>query len=287
LILVTGAGGKTGVAVVRSLLINNIEVRILVRDESKIRDLEFVDDVDIVIGDMRSESVQRDAFDGVRSVYHICPNMHEDELAIGLSMISVAKQFDVKHFVYHSVLHPQIEDMPHHWQKMRVEEAIFVSDLPYTIIQPAAYMQNVLMEKARIYEDKFIHVPYSIDSKGSPVNLDDVAEVAATVLSKQDYIGGIYELCGPEILTPKDQASILGSHIGIELTIQQITLDQWKLQNNLSNFSTYSLKSLVDMFVYYDKYGFWGSSYVLESLLDRKPTGFCEFVERYFDKFNL
>ncbi len=41
------------------------------------------------------------------------------------------------------------------------------------------------------------------------------------------------------------------------------------------------------MFVYYDKYGFWGSSYVLESLLGRKPTGFSEFVERYFDKFNL
>ena len=34
--------------------------------------------------------------------------------------------------------------MPHHWLKMRVEEKLFASGLPFTILQPAAYMQNVL-----------------------------------------------------------------------------------------------------------------------------------------------
>ena len=75
MILVTGAGGKTGKAVVSSLLKRDNIVRILVRDDSKHKDLDFFSDVDVVVGDMRSQSVQKSAFDGVRAVYHICPNM--------------------------------------------------------------------------------------------------------------------------------------------------------------------------------------------------------------------
>ncbi len=49
----------------------------------------------------------------------------------------------LSHFVYHSVLHPQTEEMPHHWQKLRVEESLFRTHLPFTILQPCAYMQNL------------------------------------------------------------------------------------------------------------------------------------------------
>ncbi len=50
----------------------------------------------------------------------------------------------VTRFVYHSVLHPQIEAMPHHWQKMRTEEMLFAAGFELTVLQPTAYMQNIL-----------------------------------------------------------------------------------------------------------------------------------------------
>ncbi len=64
---------------------------------------------------------------------------------IGKLVIDEARKAGVKHFVYHSVLHPQTEKMNHHWQKMHVEEMIFESGLPFTILQPAPYMQNLLV----------------------------------------------------------------------------------------------------------------------------------------------
>ena len=64
------------------------------------------------------------------SVYHVCPNVSPDEIAIGRVSIAAARSAGVEHFVYHSVLHPQTEAMPHHWLKLRVEEALITSGLP-------------------------------------------------------------------------------------------------------------------------------------------------------------
>ena len=284
MILVTGAAGKTGQAVVRALLAKNQAVRTLVRNEAQSECMASVGDTDIVIGDMSVESVLSNVFEGIRSVYHICPNMHPDELNIGLAMISAAKNVGVTQFVFHSVLHPQIEAMPHHWQKMRVEEALFASAIPFTILQPAAYMQNILVEWENIVQQRLIRLPYSSESKGSPVDLNDVADVASVALSERGHIGAIYELCGPDVLTYQEQAIILSTHIDREVYMDQMSLDEWKTQAYGVGLSTYSVESLLKMFSYYDEHGFWGSSLVLCALLQRPPTSFVEFVHSHFKR---
>ena len=284
MILVTGAAGKTGQAVVRALLAKGQTVRTLVRNETQCELMSSLYDTDIVIGDMSVESVLSNLFEGIRAVYHICPNMHPDELNIGLAMISAAKNADVTQFVFHSVLHPQVEAMPHHWQKMRVEEAIFASGIPFTILQPAAYMQNIMVEWKNIQQEGIIRVPYSPESKGSPVDLNDVADVASLVLSERDHIGAIYELCGPDILTYQEQTTILSEYINRPIRVEQISLDEWKALAYGAGLRTYSVESLLKMFLYYDLYGFWGSSLVLSTLLQRPPTSFMEFATNCLEK---
>ncbi len=284
MILVTGAAGKTGQAVVRALLAKGQTVRTLVRNETQCELMSSLYDTDIVIGDMSVESVLSNLFEGIRAVYHICPNMHPDELNIGLAMISAAKNADVTQFVFHSVLHSQVEAMPHHWQKMRVEEALFASGIPFTILQPAAYMQNILVEWKNIQQEGIIRVPYSPESKGSPVDLNDVAHVASLVLSERDHIGAIYELCGPDILTYQEQATILSEYIDCSIRVEQISLDEWKTLAYGVGLRTYSVESLLKMFLYYDLYGFWGSSHVLSTLLQRPPTSFREFATNHLEK---
>ena len=281
MILVTGAAGKTGQAVVRALLANGRTGRTLVRNETQRELISSLYDTDIVIGDMSVESVISSLFEDIRAVYHICPNMHPDELSIGLAMISAAKTADVTQFVFHSVLHPQVEAMPHHWQKMRVEEALFTSGIPFTILQPAAYMQNILVEWKNIQQEGIIRVPYSPESKGSPVDLNDVADVASLVLSERDHIGAIYELCGPDILTYQEQATILSEYIDRSIRVEQISLNEWKTLAYEAGLRTYSVESLLKMFLYYDLYGFWGSSHVLSTLLQRPPTSFIEFATNH------
>ena len=281
MILVTGAAGKTGQAVVRALLANGRTVRTLVRNETQRELISSLYDTDIVIGDMSVESVISSLFEDIRAVYHICPNMHPDELSIGLAMISAAKTADVTQFVFHSVLHPQVEAMPHHWLKMRVEEALFTSGIPFTILQPAAYMQNILVEWKNIQQEGIIRVPYSPESKGSPVDLNDVADVASLVLSDRDHIGATYELCGPDILTYQEQATILSEYIDRSIRVEQISLNEWKTLAYGAGLRTYSVESLLKMFLYYDLYGFSGSSHVLSTLLQRPPTSFIEFATNH------
>ena len=145
-ILVTGAAGKTGRAVIRELAARGAPVRAFLRRAEQRSAAEALGAGEVVVGDLRSRETVAAAVAGVASIYHICPNVHPDEIGIGRRVVSAALAAGVERFVYHSVLHPQIEAMPHHWAKMRVEELLFQSGLDATILQPAPYMQNVLAQ---------------------------------------------------------------------------------------------------------------------------------------------
>lgn len=119
MILVTGAAGKTGRAVIRALAAKGESVRALVHRPEQIRLVEELGAQDVVVGDMRSQATMERAVREAQVVYHICPNVHPEEVGIGQTAIAAARSAGVQHFVYHSVLHPQIEAMPHHWLKMR------------------------------------------------------------------------------------------------------------------------------------------------------------------------
>jgi NAD(P)H dehydrogenase (quinone) len=138
---------------------------------------------------MRDPGTLERLMDGARAVYHICPNMHPQELSIGQAVIAAARRAGVEHLVYHSVLHPHVEAMPHHWQKMRVEEQLFASGLAYTILQPAAYMQNVLAHWERMVAEGVYPVPYAVETRLGMVDLADVARAAATVLCESGTRG--------------------------------------------------------------------------------------------------
>ena len=122
MILITGAAGKTGRAVIQRLAANGQRVRGLVRRQEQAILLEQLGVWDTIAGDMRSQTTMDRAVLGARAIYHICPNMHPEETLIGEIVIRAAQSAGIERFVYHSVLHPQIEAMAHHWQKMRVEE---------------------------------------------------------------------------------------------------------------------------------------------------------------------
>ena len=147
MILVTGAGGKTGKAVIKALVQAGQPVRAWLRRAGQ---AEEIPETDPIVGDLEDSNLWRQACLDVEALYLICPNMHPQELEIGRRAMRAARAAGVGRFVYHSVLHPQTEDMPHHWQKLRMEEAIFRSGLPFTILQPCAYMQNILAFRTEI-----------------------------------------------------------------------------------------------------------------------------------------
>ena len=280
MILVTGAAGKTGRAVIRALIAKGEAVRALVHRPEQIRSVEALGAQQVVVGDMSLQATMDQAAQGVRAVYHICPNVSPDEVAIGQVAIVAARSAGVKHFVYHSVLHPQVEAMPHHWQKLRVEEQLFESGLCYTILQPAAYMQNVLAHWDQIMEQGVYPVPYAVETRLGMVDLEDVAEAAAVVLTEPGHAGAVYELAGAEVLSQTEVATILSQQLGRPVRAEAVSLETWERRARESGLGDYQVETLVKMFRYYECYGFWGNPRVLSWLLGRPPTTFAAFIER-------
>ncbi len=130
MILVTGASGKTGKTIVHKLSKLGLPTRAIVRTETQVDGLIRLGAAEVVIAELRDAHAVNSFFQGIEKVYHICPNMSPDEEIIGELMISAARENDCSQFVYHSVLHPQVEVMPHHWHKMRVEEKLLQSNIP-------------------------------------------------------------------------------------------------------------------------------------------------------------
>lgn len=280
MILVTGAAGKTGRAVIQTLNARGEAVRALVHRSEQVRLVEKLGAQEVVVGDMRIQTTMDHATREVQAVYHICPNVSPDEIAIGRTAIAAARAAQVERFIYHSVLHPQTEAMPHHWQKLRVEEQLFESGLSYTILQPTVYMQNVLAHLDQIVKRGIYPVPYAVETRLSMVDLEDVAEVAAIVLTEPRYAGATYELCGAEVLSQTEIATILSQHAGRMVRAEVVSVEDWKARARASGLGDYQIETLVKMFGYYERYGFWGNSRVLGWLLGRDPTTFTVFFEQ-------
>ncbi len=280
MILVTGAAGKTGQAVIRALLKRKKEIRALVHRDTQIQFLQDLGVREVLAGDISSRQTMNRALRGVKSVYHICPNASPDELQIGKIVIQAAQSAGAEHFVFHSVLHPQIELMPHHWQKMRVEELLFESGLPYTILQPAPYMQNILAYWNDIVNKSTYQVPFAKNTLLNWVDLEDVAEAAARVLTESGYDGATYELCGPENLSQTELAQILSLSLRQRVNVEVMPIEEWEAISRNMGMGDYQVKTLIKMFKYYEEFGLIGNSHILECLLHRLPTSFFTFIER-------
>ena len=276
MILITGAGGKTGRSLIK-VLSEGEGICAFVHREEQISVAKSLGAEKVVVGDMLDENTIRSAMQGMRVVYHICPNMSPNETVIGKLIIREACQAGIGHFIYHSVLHPQTEKMNHHWQKLRVEEMIFESGLPFTILQPAPYMQNLLASWQTIIEAGLLRVPYSVNSKFSFVDLQDIAEAAKIVLATPGHINAIYELAGTLPVSPVEVADLLGRILNRNVKAEEEPIDEWRLR--AEEISEYAIENLVRTFNYYDRCGLTGNPNILKWLLNREPTSLEIFID--------
>ena len=198
----------------------------------------------------------------------------------GRAIIQAAQSAAVEHFVFHSVLHPQVEAMPHHWQKSRVEELLLESGLSFTILQPTVYMQNVLTGWGQILENGKYPVPYSPETRLSLVDLEDIAHAAAIVLTEPGHMGATIELVGTPAMSQIDIAQALHQQLGRPVTAEVMPLEAWERGARASGLGDYQVSTLIKMFRYYESHGFIGNSNALRCLLRRQPTSLADFVRR-------
>jgi NAD(P)H dehydrogenase (quinone) len=277
MILVTSAGGK---AVIAALVARGIATRAFVRSAAHREALKGIGVADVAIGALDDDAALLRAMQDIDAVYHICPNASPHEVAFADAVIAAAEAAEVPRLVFHSVLHPQIEAMPHHFAKMRVEEMLFSSELNFTILQPTAYMQNILGERERMTTEGIYRVPYPVETMLSLVDLDDVAAVAARVLTEDGHAFATYELVGTAPVSQIEVAETFSSALDRDVRAESESVKAWQARARIDGMNEHTVTVLTKMFVSYAGDGLKGNPNVLGWLLGRKPTTLAEFAAR-------
>lgn len=279
-VLVTGAAGKTGRALLGALRdCPDISLHAWVHTADQARELATLGAHQVFTGDMLDRQNWRQALEPVDCLYFICPNMHPHEVELAQLAIQSSQETAVSHFVYHSVLHPQTEEMPHHWQKLRVEESLFRTRLPFTILQPCAYMQNLDIHWSGMRTHRKLRLPYAATTVIDMIHLQDLATVAARVVREgKPHWHATYELATGENLSQQAIADLVARHIGSPVHVECLDPSQWEAEARNSGLSAYARQTLKAMFAYYERYGFRGNGHILTALLGQKPISLAAYI---------
>ncbi|MCH7541689.1 SDR family oxidoreductase [Patescibacteria group bacterium] len=222
-ILVTGAGGNVAGAVVKSLLAKGASVRALVHDESKAKSLKE-QGVEVVKGDMTKPETLGEAFNGVSEVFLLTPNS-PDAVTMAINVINAAKGAGVSHIVRQSVM-KAATDSPIRTLRLHaeVEEELKKSEIAYTIIRPQFFMQNTLSSAESVKLKGVLSLPLK-DAKIGMIDVRDIGEVVAHVLTTEGHEGKTYTITGPKTISLRDAAAALSKAVGKEVKYMDAPLE--------------------------------------------------------------
>jgi uncharacterized protein YbjT (DUF2867 family) len=175
-----------------------------------------------------------------------------------------------------------LEYLINHLNKLRVEDYVVTSGLPYTILQPMHYLQNI--EPVRVVAEGALRLPYSMQRRLSFVDLADVAQVCVKVLTEEGHRYATYPLCGPDLLSGEEVAAIIAQESGAEIAAEAIPLPAFlDFVGQHAPLGAYQRAYLTRLMSYYDAFGITGNPNVLRWLLGREPATMRDYVRRTLD----
>jgi uncharacterized protein YbjT (DUF2867 family) len=270
-IVVTGAGGLTGTAVVRALRARGVDVRAVVNRRVPRPALTELG-AEVVVAELTRPMAWSTVLAGADALYLIWPNFDPDEAEGAPALFAEARRAGVPRVVYHSVLRPQLRAMPHHAAKDRAEEALDASGLrSWRVLQPCAYADNLDGQLESVRRSGVLRSWWGLRTAQSLVDLRDVAAAAAVLLTEDGLDGGTFEAAGPEPLTAPDLAERIGRWLGEEVLADDV-IPGGEMP------SSYAARCRRTMFDHYRAHGFAGSPRVLTDLLGRPPRTFDEHL---------
>ena len=215
-VLVTGATGTVSTALLGALQgTPGLKLRALVRDPAgtKAQALQK-DGVEIVAGDLEEPDTLAEAFDGVDILWLLTP-ASALEPSMGSNAVTSARRAKVGHIVRNSAIKAG-HDAPNRNGRLHalVEESVKASGIPWTILRPHYYMQNLLSSAASVASDGMLYMNMGQGRVGM-IDGRDVGVFAAKVIQNVErHAGKTYTPTGPELTTMAEAAETLSSVLG-------------------------------------------------------------------------
>jgi uncharacterized protein YbjT (DUF2867 family) len=283
MILVTGASGNAGGAVINELLKTATPFRGMYRSQQDAA--KAPPGVATVVADFSSMESMNRALTGIESVYLVCspiPALVELES----SVIDACRGSGVKHLVLNSAL--GAADYPQSfpaWHRA-VEDKLKASGLGFTILRPNSFMQNIVSYVAPSVREQGAFFAAMGDARVSYLDLRDMAAVVAWVMaSPAAHLGKTYELNGPEALTYSELAQRIARVCNRQIRFVDIPEAAHRAGMMDTGMPEWQVDALLDLQRYYTCGQGGEVTGVLPQLLGRAPLDLDSFLEEFKSSF--
>jgi len=279
-ILVTGATGKVGSALLDNLGNADVELRALIRNGSKARSLGLRN-VEVVSGDFLESQTLRPALEGVDAIFLLTP-IHPHQVQQAANVIDVASESGNDPHVVRLSVHQASHEAPTRIsrQHAEIEERLISSGLPYTLLRPQSFMQNTLLSAPTVACQGRIFQPMK-DGRLGMIDARDIGEVAAKVLTEDGHEGKTYTLTGPAAISFYDVAEALSEVLDKEVAYVPIPPEKAKeamLDRGIPEWMADALNEYAR--AHSEGYSNWTTEDV-ERLLGRPATSYKEFASDF------
>ncbi|WP_037863575.1 NAD(P)H-binding protein [Streptomyces sp. NRRL S-340] len=214
MIVVTGATGNVGRALVERLAAAGRPVRALTRDPQRAGLPGHAEVVRFQPDDPAA------LFTGASGLF-LYVQAAGDRTA---EFLAAAREAGVRHVVFLSsaIIHEGADEThPIHVMHAGVERAVRDSGLQWTFLRPGAFATNAFQWAAQIRSGDTVRGVFG-NGRSAPIHEDDIAAVAERALLDGGHEGAVHRLTGPEAISNADQVAAIGHALGRELTFTEV-----------------------------------------------------------------
>src|SRR6202051_1252084 len=283
MILITGASGNAGGAVLHEVLKSGSGVRAMIRSKEDTAKVPQV--AAAVIADFADKQSLRRALEGVDTVYLVSSPVG-GLVELESNMIAACREAGVKHVVLNSALGAGAfpKSFPS-WHR-KVEDKLKASGMAYTILRPNGFMQNLIAYFAPSIRAQGAFYQSTGDAKVSHIDMRDIAVAAAKILSSPAHHSGkIYELNGAEALSYAEIAEKISKATGRKVQYVDIPANAQRKALLDMGMPDFLITALLELQEYYAAGKASKVDGTLESLINRAPAKMDDFLKENADQF--
>ena len=272
-ILVTGATGNAGGAVVRALVSSGEQVRAVVREVNR---MPLPAGVEEVAGDLNKPGTLVPHLEGVTAAFLLAGYEGLEETLANM------RRAEVERVVLLSSSAAPSGDLTNAVARYHIlsERAVRDSGLRWTFLQPNTFMTNTFQWLPQLHQGDVIRAPFA-DVSVATIDPDDIGAVAAVALTSDANDGRALRLSGPESLSPADRVAILAKTLGRELRFEAQSNEDARAEMNAAMPAEY-----VDAFFRFFVDGDLDESAVLPTVREvtgRAPRSFEAWASAHAD----
>lgn len=279
-ILIVGAAGNNGVAAIEALVNkndSNIKVVAGVRSASKAAQLkQQYPTIETVIFDLDQPATLTAAFAGVTKVY-IIPGNVENRAQHAINTVDAAVAAGtVNQIVLLSVVGAEWEAILFAKQFREAEKYLEASGLPWTHLRTIWFQDNFFGWADGVKSGKLY---FGIrEGKLAPLNVQDIGETAATILTTDGHANKAYNLTGPELLSGNDIAAVFSRVTGHSVDYVSPDEDTTYASLTGSGWPEWQAKGVLELFEVFASNQAAVVTTDGETLLGRPLTRFEDFI---------